>query len=142
MYIMDMRNGKKTYNVNVVKTVDFHSVILPLVLFVFGILVPVITDDIFVIMFSFVPYYGYLLYNEKNLNVMSIVVNKIVVISSVILGLLFSIVGYNGVIDFLENSGIVLLINVVPSFCVTIYVIISVESRDPSKWASFSPPST
>lgn len=139
---MDMRNGKMTYNFNVKGIVDFHGVVLPLVLFVLGILVPVVTEDFFVIMFSFVPYYGYLLYNEKKLDEVSIVVSKIVVVSSVVLGIVFSVLGYNGVMEFLETPGIVLLVNIVPSFCVTICVIFSVESRDPSKWTTYSPPST
>lgn len=142
MYIIDMRNGKKTYNVNVVKTVDFHSVILPLTLFGLGILVPVITDDIFVIIFSFVPYYGYTICNEKRFSVDSIFVSKVVVVVSLLLGLLLSVLASNGILELFKISGWILVLNVVPSFVFMVYTIFSVESRDPSKWSNYTiPPS-
>lgn len=137
-----MRNEKKTFGLNLVKTVDFHRVVLPLILFGFGIFVPVITDDIFVIIFSFVPYYGYTICNEKRFSVDSVFVGKVVVGISLILGLLFSVLGSNGILEMFKISGWILIVNVVPSFVFMIYTIFSVESRDTSKWSNYTiPPS-
>lgn len=136
---MDMRNGKKTYNVNVVKTVDFHSVILPLVLFGLGILVPVITDEFLVIALSFAPFYGYMLWNEKKFNESSIFVSRFVFAVSFVLGFVISVLSYHGVLAVLDTAGSVLLVNVVPSLFFIYYVVLNVESKDPSKWSSYTP---
>lgn len=112
---MDMRNGKKTLNVNIKTDVNFHDVILPLILFGIGIPVLVITDDIFV--------------------------SKVVVLVSLVLGLLLSVLGNNGILELFKISGWILVINVVPSFVFMIYTIFSVESKDPSKWSNYTPPS-
>ena len=136
---MDMRNGKKTYNVNVVKTVDFHSVILPLVLFGLGILVPVITDEFLVIALSFAPFYGYMLWNEKKFNESSIFVSRFVFAVSFVLGFVISVLSYHDVLTILDTAGSVLLVNVVPSLFFIYYVVLNVESKDPSKWSSYTP---
>lgn len=128
-------------NVNIKTDVNFHDVILPLILFEIGILVLVITDDIFVIIFSFVPYYGYTICNEKRFSVDSIFVSKVVVLVSLVLGLLLSVLGNNGILELFKISGWILVINVVPSFVFMIYTIFSVESKDPSKWSNYTPPS-
>lgn len=141
MYIIDMRNGKKTYNVNVVKTVDFHSVILPLVLFGLGILVPVITDEFLVIALSFAPFYGYMFWNEKKFNESSIFVSRFVFAVSFVLGFVISVLSYHDVLTMLDTAGSVLLVNVVPSFSFMVYVIVKVGSRNVSVY-DYSPPSS
>lgn len=142
MYIIGMRNLKKIFSFNLVKTMDFHSVVLPLILFGIGILIPMITDEFLLIVMTFVPFYGYMLWNEKNLNESSIFVIRCVFVLSIFLGMLLSLIGHN-LLDFVETSGIVLTVNIVPSFVFMIYVIFSVESKDPSKWSNYTiPPSS
>jgi len=61
MYIMDMRNGKMTYNFKLKMSEDFARChLIPFVLFWSGILSPVVTKEPVVIICALVPFYGYL----------------------------------------------------------------------------------
>lgn len=138
---MGMRKWKWTYSEIKVADKKGIGIAKPLFLFFFGAMVPAITDELLPIVLCFVPFYGYMLWNEKKYDETTIFLSRLIFAISVLLAPLFSFVGYQGIIPALEMSGIVLAINVVPSFIFIVCVIFSVESRDPSKWSSYSPPS-
>lgn len=61
MYIIDMRNGKKTYNFKLRMSEDFvRCHLIPFALFWSGILSPVVSKEPVVIICALVPFYGYL----------------------------------------------------------------------------------
>jgi hypothetical protein len=111
---------------------------LPITLFIAGIFIPVFTTEVLFIALSFAPFYGYMLVHERHFDFSSIFVSRFVLAMSIVLGITLSVLGYNGILPFFEISGYILLINVIPSFVFMIYTIYSVESKDPSKWSSYS----
>ncbi len=137
IYIYGMKNANLTSLKIEVDTKEF-GITKPIVLFVIGILIPIFTSEILLAMMSFVPFYGYMLWNEHKFNRSSIFVSRLIFVISIVLGIKFSVLGYN-VFSFLQISGNVLLINIVPSFGFMIYTIFCVESKDPSEWSGYSP---
>lgn len=135
-----MINGK-TCKVNVKRVVNVRGVILPLILFMFGILVPVVTEDFLFIALSFVPFYGHMIAHEKGFDESSIFIGRTVFAISFILGFLLSVLTYYGLFEFLEISGDILLVNVIPSFCFLIYIVVKVGSKNASL-DDYSPPSS
>ena len=67
IYIYDMKKVNLTYLKNKTET-KYFGVIKPIVLFVIGRLIPVFTSEILLVMMSFAPFYGYMLWNERKFN--------------------------------------------------------------------------
>ena len=65
MYIVGMRNGKRTSGKIKIADKNGIGIVKPLLLFFFGVLVPVITDEFLLIALCFAPFYGCMLWNEK-----------------------------------------------------------------------------
>lgn len=114
MYIIDMGNGKNTYNFKIKMSDDFvRCHLIPFVLFWSGILSPVVTDESVVIICALVPFYGYLysLYVSRG--------KKTQAISSVLWSFFTSLilfVPFAGLMVFFESFEVVAGMMVVNAF--------------------------
>lgn len=133
-----MKIEKNIVRNRMVSTEILVSVVVPFILFWGGALTPVFTDDFEIILLSFAPFYGYMLLNERKFNEKSVLLSRIVFLSSLFIGFVFSILGYNNIVAVFEKTGYIMLVNVIPSFIFMIYVVFCVESKDPSKWSSYT----
>lgn len=140
MYIVGMRYGKRTSGKIKIADKNGIGIVKPLLLFFFGVLVPIITDEFLLIALCFAPFYGYMLWNERKFDESSIFVCRFVFAASLIAGFIISVLSYHDVVTVLDTVRKVLLVNVLPSFCFLVVVIVKVGAKRCSSF-DYSPPS-
>lgn len=122
MYIMDMRNGKKTCVRKMTSREILLGLIIPFILFFTGIFSPCFSDSILVWMLSLIPFYGYTVFADdlfrEKLTCKNIYLYDITYSGVFSLFIFLSVFLFQDVSECHKAISVLGLINIVPSFAI------------------------